>query len=371
MDKRDYYEILEVPKTASKEEIKKAYRKKALEYHPDRNPNNKEAEEKFKEAAEAYEVLSDDDKKAKYDQFGHQGLGANFHSGGMQMDDIFSHFGDIFSDSIFGNSFDPFAAQFGHFRVNTNAQRVNRGGNLQLSIKLSLNEILTGVEKKLKFKKQYLCNTCGGTGAYDTNSITTCSTCNGTGQVMKVVNIGFGQMRTASVCPTCNGERRVITKKCEACNGEGITEGENIISVTVPAGVSRGMNLTLTGEGNAPRRGGVSGDLIVIIDEDDYSLLKREGKNLVYNLVISAIDAILGAKIEIPTINKTIKIDIKPGTQPGAILRVKGQGLPEINNPERGDILVNVNIWIPENLTKEEIEIINRLKDLQSFTPKN
>ncbi len=370
MNKRDYYEVLEVPKTASKEEIKKGYRKQALKYHPDRNPGDQNAEEMFKEAAEAYEVLGDDDKKAKYDKFGHAGLGNNFHPGGMRMDDIFSSFGDIFAGFDPFSGFNPFGSHFNMNSRGRSSSRVNRGGNLQLSVKLTLNEIASGTNKKLKYKKDYLCEYCGGSGAFDANSIKTCSTCNGSGQVVRVVNMVFGQVQSASVCPTCNGEGRVITKKCEHCSGEGIISKENVIAVDIPEGVGRGMSLTLTGEGNAPRRGGVSGDLIVVIDEEEHPLLMRDGKNLIYNLKVGPIDAILGAQIEIPTLDNPVKIEITPGIQHGKVLRLKSQGLPDINKGEKGDLLVNVNIWIPENIKPEEIKLLTQLKDSQSFKPK-
>jgi molecular chaperone DnaJ len=369
MNKRDYYEVLEIPKNSSKEDIKKAYRKQALKYHPDRNPGDKNAEEKFKEAAEAYEVLSDNDKKTKYDQFGHDGLGRNFHNQGMRMEDIFSHFGDIFSNfDPFGQSgFDPFT-NIGNRRGNT--KRVNKGSNLRINVKLTLNEILTSVEKVIKIKRQDVCNSCGGTGAFDNNSIKTCSTCQGSGQIIRVINTGFGQMQTASICPTCRGEGKTITKNCSSCSGEGILEKDDVININIPAGVARGMQLVAEGKGNAARRGGSYGDLLIVIDEEPHPFLIRQGKDLIYNLLISVPDAILGNNVEIPIIEKSVIIKIEPGTQPGKVLRLKGKGLPDVNNSERGDILINVNIWIPESITDKEKEIIDKFKGSSSFIVK-
>jgi molecular chaperone DnaJ len=364
MNKRDYYEVLEVPKNASKEEIKKAYRQKALKYHPDRNPGDSKAEENFKEAAEAYEVLSDDQKKTKYDQYGHAGLGNNLHNEGMNMNDIFSHFGDIFGNFDPFNNFDPFQR---HFSSNNNAGRVNHGSNLQITIKLTLSEILSGTQKKLKYKRKELCSVCGGTGAFDVQSIKTCTTCNGSGQVVHIVNTAFGRVQSASTCSACGGSGQIITKKCETCSGEGIVEGERTIDVNIPAGVSKGMSLTLSNEGNAPKRGGVSGNLIIIIDEEEHPSIEREGKDLIYKLTISVLDAILGTDVDIPYINNNIRIKIESGTQPGKTLRLKGKGLPDVNGGERGDFRVQVNVFIPQNITSEEIKVLTQLKDSQSF----
>jgi len=363
MTKRDYYEILGVPRNASKEEIKKAYRKQALKYHPDKNPGNKNAEEKFKEAAEAYEVLSDDEKRARYDQFGHAGLGGagNGFSGGMTMEDIFASFGDIFEDA-FGFS------GFGGSR--RTSRKVNKGTNLRVKVKLSLNEIATGAEKKIKVKKYVACSACGGTGAADSGSYSECHTCRGTGYVTRITNTFLGQMQSTTVCPTCGGEGKTISRKCTACYGEGIVEKEEIISINIPAGVSKGMQMTISGKGNAARRGGIPGDLIVVIDEEPHSELIREGNDLIYNLFISIPDAITGGYAEIPTIDGTVKIKIEPGTQPGKILRLRGKGLPEVNGYGRGDLLVNVNVWIPKNLSREDMRIIEKLKESGAFTPR-
>jgi molecular chaperone DnaJ len=364
MTKRDYYEILGVAKTASKDDIKKAYRKLALKYHPDKNPGNKSAEDKFKEAAEAYEVLSNDDKRAKYDRFGHQGLGGagnGFSGGGMTMDDIFSSFGDIFGDAFGG---------FGGFSGGRRGRTVNKGANLRVKVKLNLNEIASGTEKKLKVRKYVACKSCDGTGAADQNSLSNCSTCRGTGHVTRVTSTILGQMQTSSVCPSCGGDGKTITKKCNSCYGEGIVEKEEVITVNIPAGVAKGMQMTVSGKGNAPRRGGVNGDLLVVMDEEDHPDLIREGNDLIYNLFISIPDAITGTHVEIPTVDSTVKIKIDQGTQPGRILRLRGKGLPEVNGYGRGDLLVNVNVWIPKDLPKEEMKTVEKLRESGSFEPK-
>jgi len=365
MEKRDYYEVLGVSKSATKEEIKKAYRKQALKYHPDKNPGDKKAEEKFKEAAEAYEVLSNDEKRARYDRFGHAGMGGaagGFTGGGMTMEDIFASFGDIFGDAFGG---------FGGFGSSRRSgRRVNKGNNLRVKVKLSLNEIATGAEKKIKVTKYDSCAQCGGTGAADSHSTSTCSTCHGSGHVTRITNTMLGQMQTTSVCPVCGGEGKTITKKCPSCYGEGIVQKEDIIKINIPAGVGKGMQMTVSGKGNAARRGGVHGDLLVVIDEEDHPELIREGNDLIYNLFISVPDAILGTHVEVPTVENNVKIKIDPGTQPGRILRLRGKGLPEVNGYGRGDLLVNVNVWIPKTITREEARIVERFRDSGTFTPK-
>jgi molecular chaperone DnaJ len=365
MEKRDYYEILGVSKNATKEEIKKAYRKQAIKFHPDKNPGNKKSEENFKEAAEAYEVLSNDEKKARYDRFGHAGMsGASggFSGSGMTMEDIFSSFGDIFGDAFGG-----FGA-FGGSRRGGN--RVNKGTNLRVKVKLNLHEIANGAEKKIKVTKYDSCDTCGGTGAADSNSLATCSTCRGSGHVTRLTNTMLGQMQTTQVCPACGGEGKTITKKCASCYGEGIVQKEDIIKINIPAGVAKGMQMNVSGKGNAPRRGGVNGDLLVVIDEEDHPDLLREGNDLIYNLFISIPDAILGTHVEVPTVDNNVKIKIEPGTQPGKILRLRGKGLPEVNGYGRGDLLVNVNVWIPKAMTREESKTFEKLRESESFTPK-
>lgn len=362
--KRDFYEILGVEKNASKEEIKKAYRKQALKFHPDKNPGDKGAEDKFKDAASAYEVLSNDEKRARYDRYGHAGLsnsGNGYGGGGMTVDDIFSSFGDIFGDAFGG---------FGGFGSTRQGRRVNKGSNLRVKVKLNLGEIATGIEKKIKVNKYSNCETCGGTGAADSRSFSDCSTCHGSGHVTRITNTLLGQMQTASVCPTCGGDGKIITKKCITCYGEGIVEKEEIIKINIPAGVGKGMQMTVGGKGNSPRRGGVNGDLLVVIDEEEHEELMREGNDLIYNLFISIPDAITGTQVEVPTVDSNVKIKIEPGTQPGRILRLRGKGLPEVNGYGRGDLLVNVNVWIPKTLNKEDLKIIEKLKDSESFVPK-
>jgi molecular chaperone DnaJ len=364
MEKRDYYEILGVSKSATKEEIKKAYRKQALKFHPDKNPGDKKSEENFKEAAEAYEVLSNDEKRSRYDRFGHSGMNgaAGGFGGGMTMEDIFSSFGDIFGDAFGG-----FGA-FGGGRRGGN--RVNKGTNLRVKVKLNLQEIANGAEKKIKVTKYDTCDTCGGTGAADAHSMSTCSTCHGSGHVTRLTNTMLGQMQTTAVCPACGGEGKTITKKCVTCYGEGIVQKEDIIKINIPAGVAKGMQMNVSGKGNAPRRGGVNGDLLVVIDEEDHQELIREGNDLIYNLFISIPDAILGTHVEVPTVDNNVKIKIEPGTQPGKILRLRGKGLPEVNGYGRGDLLVNVNVWIPKTMTREESKVVEKFRESGSFTPK-
>jgi molecular chaperone DnaJ len=365
--KRDYYEILGVAKSATKEEIKKAYRKQAIKYHPDKNPGDKSSEEKFKEAAEAYEVLSSDEKKARYDRYGHAGMGNSGHGGygghDMTVEDIFSSFGDIFGDAFGG---------FGGFSSGRRGggRRVNKGSNLRVKVKLNLQEIAAGAEKKIKVKKYVSCSTCNGSGAADSKSHSDCTTCRGTGHVTRITNTLLGQMQSTSVCPACGGEGKIITKKCATCYGEGIVEKEEIIKINIPAGVGKGMQMTVAGKGNAPRRGGVDGDLLVVIDEEEHEDLLREGNDLIFNLFISVPDAITGTNVEVPTVEGQVKIKIEPGTQPGKILRLRGKGLPEVNGYGRGDLLVNVNVWIPKNLTREEMKIIEKFRDSETFTPK-
>ncbi|MDX9772502.1 MAG: molecular chaperone DnaJ [Bacteroidales bacterium] len=364
MSKRDYYEVLGVSKGASKDEIKKAYRKQALKYHPDKNPGDKEAEENFKEAAEAYEVLSNDAKKSRYDQFGHAGMNSGFNGGfggGMTMEDIFSSFGDIFGDA-FGGAFGS--------RRGSGRTRVNKGTNLRVKVKLTLEEFAHGAEKKIKVNKYVICNTCQGSGAASDSDTTTCSACKGTGHTTRVMNTILGQMQTTAPCNVCGGEGKVITKKCHKCYGEGITQAEEVIPLSIPAGLAPGMQLSITGKGNAARRGGINGDLIVIIDEEPHDQLLREGNDLVYNLFISIPEAILGANVEVPTVDGKVRIKIDAGTQGGKILRLRGKGLPDVNGYGKGDLLVNVNVWIPKNLTKEEQKTIEQYRSSSTFTPK-
>ncbi len=368
MSKRDYYEVLEVSKNASAEEIKKAYRKKAIKFHPDKNPGDKEAEDKFKEAAEAYEVLGNSEKRQRYDQFGHAGVGGSsgggFSGGGMTMDDIFSHFGDIFGGG-FGGGFSGFGGS-----GRGGGQRVNKGSNLRVKIKLTLKEIANGVEKKIKVKKYVSCEHCRGTGAENGTAYSNCSTCGGAGQVTRVANTILGQMQTRATCPTCGGEGRTITKKCAHCNGDGVMRTEEVESIHIPAGVEEGMQLSVAGKGNAARRGGINGDLLIIIEEEKHPELIRDGNDLIYHLSLSVPDVILGTTTEIPTVEGKVKVKIDAGTQPGKILRLKGKGLPEVNSYHRGDLLVRVNVWIPSEVTKEEKKMLEKLKESDSFTPR-
>ncbi len=368
MSKRDYYEVLEVSKSASADEIKKAYRKKAIQFHPDKNPGDKASEEKFKEAAEAYEVLSDPQKKSRYDQYGHAGVGGaaggGFGGSGMSMDDIFSHFGDIF-----GGGFGGFSG-FGGFGGGGGRQRVNKGSNLRVKVTLTLDEVLNGVEKKIKVKKYVPCNHCSGSGADGGASHSTCSTCNGSGQVTRISNTILGQMQTASTCPTCGGDGKIITNKCKYCAGEGIVKDDEVISINIPAGVEEGMQLSVSGKGNAARRGGINGDLLVLIHEEEHKELVRDGRDLLYNLFISIPQATLGSPVEIPTLEGRVKVKIEAGTQPGKVLRLRGKGLPEVNTYGRGDLLVKINVWIPKDLSKDEKKAMEKMADSDSFTPR-
>ena len=367
--KRDYYEILGVAKNASDEEIKKAYRKKAIQYHPDKNPGNKEAEEKFKEAAEAYEILSNAEKRQRYDQYGHAGVGGASNggfgggAGGFSMDDIFSQFGDIFGGHFGGgNPFGGFSG--GNSR---GGQRVNHGSNLRVKVKLNLQEIAKGAEKKIKVKKAVACSHCSGTGAEGGSSYSTCSTCRGTGAVTRITNTILGRMQTQSVCPDCQGDGKMITKKCTHCNGEGISQQEEVITINIPAGVAEGMQLSMSGKGNAARRGGVNGDLLILIEEEAHPELLRDDNDLVYNLLLSFPTAALGGTVEIPTIDGRVKVKIEPGTQPGKMLRLRGKGLPTVNQYGMGDLLVNISVYVPETLSRDERKTIEKLEESENF----
>ncbi len=365
MSKRDYYDILGVPKNADADEIKKAYRKLAIKYHPDKNPDDKSAEDKFKEAAEAYEILSSPEKRQRYDQFGHAGNsagGGGYGGGSMNMEDIFSQFGDIF-----GGGGSPFEGFFGGGRGG--GRRVNKGSNLRIKVKLTLEEIANGVEKKIKVNKQVACHTCHGSGAKDKGSFSTCSTCGGQGSVRRVQNTILGQMQTTTTCPTCHGEGQVITAKCTTCHGEGVERGEEMITINIPAGVGEGMQLSMSGKGNAAVRGGVPGDLLILIEEIEHEHLKRDGNNVVYDMHISFVDAALGTQVEVPTIDGKAKIKIEPGTQGGRILRLKGKGIKDIQSHSRGDQLVHVNVWTPKALSKEERGMLEKLQDSPNFKP--
>lgn len=368
MSKRDYYDVLGVSKSASAEEIKKAYRKLAIKYHPDKNPDDKSAEDKFKEAAEAYEVLSSPEKKQRYDQFGHAGVGGaasgGYGGGGMNMEDIFSQFGDIF-----GGGGSPFDSFFGGGGQSRGGRRVAKGSNLRIKVKLTLEEIANGAEKKIKVNKQVVCKTCDGSGAKDKGSVSTCKTCGGSGSVRRVTNTILGQMQTTATCPTCHGSGQQITSKCNVCHGDGTVRGEETISINIPAGVSEGMQLSMAGKGNAAPNGGIPGDLIILIEEIPHETLKREGNNVVYDLHVSIPDAALGASVEVPTIDGKAKIKIEPGTQSGKLLRLKGKGIPEVNSYHRGDQIIHVNIWTPKALNSEERALLEKLRESANFKP--
>lgn len=369
--KRDYYEILGVQKNASSDEIKKAYRKKAIQFHPDKNPGDKEAEEKFKEAAEAYEVLSDNQKRQRYDQYGHAGVGgasSGGFGGGMSMDDIFSHFGDIFGGHFGGGGF---GGGFGSFfgGGGGGGQRVRKGSDLRVKVKLNLSEIASGVEKKIKVKKMVPCNHCNSTGAEHGSAMETCTQCHGSGRVTRVQNTILGQMQTQSECPTCSGEGKIIKNKCTQCHGEGILREDEVITINIPAGVSEGMQLSMSGKGNAPRRGGVNGDLLILVEEEAHPELIRDENDLIYNLLISFPMAAMGGSVEVPTIEGKVKVNIVPGTQPGKVLRLRGKGLPSVNRYGTGDLLVNIGVYVPENLSKDDKHLLEELDKSENLKP--
>jgi molecular chaperone DnaJ len=375
MAKRDYYEVLGVSKSASADEIKKAYRQAAIKYHPDKNPGDKAAEEKFKEAAEAYDVLSTPDKKARYDQFGHGGMsgaagagGGGFEGyggGGFTMEDIFGRFGDIFGGH-FAGGFGDFGGGFGGQQ---GGKRVNRGSDLRIKVRLTLKEIVGGTEKKLKISKQIACDLCKGTGARTPEGIKPCPTCRGTGYVSQVVNTFFGATQTTQVCPQCRGEGTVITDPCPKCRGEGTVRGEEVVAIKIPAGVGEGMQLTVAGKGNAARHGGVNGNLLVLIEEEDDPNFVRDGNDLIYNLNRSIPQAILGDSVEIPTVDAKAKIKIESGTPTGKVLRLKGKGIPDVNGYGRGDLLVITNVYIPKSLSADEKRLVEQLRDTRNFRP--
>ena len=373
MAKRDYYEVLGVDKSASADEIKKAYRKMAVKYHPDKNPGDKAAEEKFKEAAEAYSVLSDADKKAKYDQFGHAGVdgaGPDFSGG-------FGNLNDILND-LFGGGFGGFGGGFGGFSgfgggfggSQQRQQRVYRGRDIRVRVKLTLEEIAKGVEKEISIEKSVPCSECGGKGAKNSSDIKTCPGCNGTGQVQRVVNSFLGQTVTYSTCQQCGGEGKIISNPCRSCGGTGLVRKRETIKVKIPAGVEAGMQLTIQGEGHAAKNNGINGDLLVVIEEQAHPDLKRDGNNLYYTKVISMPDAILGAEVEIPCIDGKQKIKVEPGTQSGEVVRLRGKGLPTVNGyGGTGDLYVKIAVWIPRKLDKEDKAAIEALRNKEGFQP--
>ncbi len=369
MSKRDYYEVLGVAKGATADEIKKAYRKIALQFHPDRNPGNAEAEEKFKEAAEAYDTLSNTDKKAQYDRYGHAatgsgggGYGGYGPQGGMRMEDIFQNFGDIFGNDMFGNMFNGQAGGGGR-------RQGSRGANLRIKLKMDYAEVANGANKKIKVKKHVSCTQCSGSGAKDKNSVQTCGTCSGSGQVRRVTNTFLGQMQTVTTCPTCNGEGSTITQKCGNCRGEGRVYGDETLSLDIPAGVQDGMQLSMHGRGNAGERGGPPGDLLLVVEEEKHEHLTRRDLDVVYQLHISFPEAVLGMQAEVPTIDGKAKIKIPAGTQSGKIFRLKGKGFPAFQSYEKGDELVEVNIWSPQNLSNDEKDMLEKLKNSPNFKP--
>ena len=368
MAKRDYYEVLGVDKSASADEIKKAYRKLAVKYHPDKNPDNKEAEEKFKEAAEAYSVLSDPDKKAKYDQFGHAGVDGStpdFSGGFGNLNDILN---DLFGGGFGG--FGGFGGGFGGGRGGQRQQRVYRGRDIRVRVKLTLEEIAKGVEKEISIERSVPCKDCGGKGARNSSDIKTCSACNGTGQVQRVVNTFLGQTVTYSTCQQCGGEGKVISNPCRSCGGTGLVRKRETIKVKIPAGVEAGMQMTITGEGHAAKNNGVNGDLLVVIEEQEHPNLKREGNNLYCTKIVSLPDAILGAEVEVPGIDGNYKIKVEPGTQSGTVVRLRGRGLPTVNGyGGTGDLYVKIAVWIPKKLDKDDKAVIESLRNKESFKP--
>ncbi len=363
-NKRDYYEVLGVSKTATPDELKKAYRKLAVKYHPDRNPGDKEAEDKFKEAAEAYSVLSDPEKRQRYDQFGHSmgpqgfggGAGGGFYGGGMSMDDIFSAFGDIFGGGFGG----------GHART---APRQRRGSDLRIRVKLTLEDIANGVKKTLKIPTWVPCDSCHGTGAKDGSAYHTCNRCHGTGSITTTRQTMLGIMQSTSVCPDCEGTGKIISEKCGKCGGEGIEKVDQQITFNIPAGVSDGQVLTVKGKGNAPRHGGINGDLLVVIEEVKNAELIRDGNDVIYNLMLDFPTAVLGGSVEVPTISGRARVKIAPGTQPGKVLRLRGKGVPSTDGYGRGDELINIMVYVPQTLNEDEKKAIESFKNSQSFVP--
>tara|TARA_B110000977_G_C11055863_1_gene484049 strand:- start:831 stop:1964 length:1134 start_codon:yes stop_codon:yes gene_type:complete len=359
MAKRDYYDVLGVAKAATEKELKKAYKKAALKFHPDRNPDDKSAEGKFKEAAEAYEVLSDSNKKARYDQYGHAGMesngGGGFGGGGMNMDDIFSQFGDIFGSSFGGGG-------------SRGGRRRARGSNLRVRVKLTLEEIANGVEKKIKINKNVGCDDCNATGAENGN-LNTCGHCNGSGQTVQIVNTPLGRMQTSATCNGCGGQGETASSACATCSGQGVVKKADEVSINIPAGVEDGMQLSVSGKGNIAPRGGVAGDLIVVIEEIPHESLTRDGKNLHYDLYISYADAVLGANPAIQTISSKVKIKLEAGIQSGKILRLRGKGLPSVDRYGAGDLLVHINVWTPQELTKDQVKFFESCRDSDNFKP--
>lgn len=376
MAKRDYYEVLGIERNASADEIKKAYRKAALKFHPDKNPGDKTAEDKFKEAAEAYDVLSNADKKARYDQFGHAGMsgaagggaGGGFSGGGFSMEDIFSQFGDIFGGH-FGGGFSGGFGGFGGYGGGAaqGGRRVNRGSDLRIKVKLTLKEVVEGTTKKLKINKFIACDQCGGSGAKTSSGISKCQTCSGSGVVTEVVDSFFGRAQTQRACPTCQGTGEIVTDPCTKCKGEGVVRSEEVVEIKIPAGVGEGMQLSVSGKGNAARRGGINGDLLVVIEEERNPQLIRDGIDLLHNHKISIPTAVLGGNIEVPTVEGKAKVKILPGTKAGSVLRLKGKGIPDVNGRGRGDILVVVDIDVPSHVSAEDKKLLEQISQSPTF----
>jgi molecular chaperone DnaJ len=361
--KRDYYEVLGLTRSANEDEIKKAYRKLAIQYHPDKNPGSAEAEEKFKEAAEAYEILSDPQKRQKYDNFGHQAFqGGGGGPQGFDMNDIFSRFGDIFGDD--GGGFGSF------FGGGGGGRRVRRGTDLRIKLKLNLEQVAKGVEKKIRIKRHVTCQSCGGNGAKNGTEIKTCATCNGNGQIRRVQQTMLGQMVTSATCPTCQGEGHTVITRCEACFGEGRIMSEEELSIRIPAGVSEGLQLSMSGKGNVPPRGGQPGDLLIAIEEEPHELLHRDGTNVLFDLHVSFIEAAIGTQVEVPTIDGKARISLDAGTQSGKLLRLKGKGIKELNGYGTGDQIVHINVWTPKQLNAEERALLEKLRNAPNFQPK-
>ena len=369
-EKRDYYELLGVNRQASAEEIRKAYRKLAMQYHPDRNPGNKQAEESFKEAAEAYEVLSDQDKRRRYDQFGHDGLRGGGARPFTDINDIFNTFSDIFGAGAGGGSiFDDVFGGGGQRRQRSSTG--SPGSDLKLKLRLTLEEISTGVEKKLKVRKWKTCDTCHGTGGKSAGSRITCPVCNGQGEVRQVSRSVFGQFVNIATCSNCGGQGTVIKEPCPTCHGDGRVQGESTIKVTIPAGVSEGNYIPLRGEGNVGKRGGPPGDIIVVIEEEPHEVFTRNGDDVVLDLLVSFPEAALGADIEVPTLTGRAKLKIDAGTQSGRILRMREKGIPHLNSYGRGDELVRVNVWVPTRVTAEDKRLLKELSQSENMAPKD
>ena len=370
-DEKDYYKILGVERTATADEIKKAYKRVAIKYHPDRNPGNKEAEDKFKQAAEAYDVLRDPDKRARYDQFGADGVNGaggfgGFGGQGMDINDIFSAFGDIFG----GHGFSGFGG-FGGGQRGGGQPRKFKGADMRMKVTLTLEEIATGVTKKFKLKKDVTCTECGGSGCEKGSKPETCQTCHGQGYVLRTQRSMFGMMQSQEVCPTCQGEGVTIAKKCQHCHGEGVVKGEEIVEIKIPAGVAEGMVVNVPRKGSAAVHNGVPGDIQVIIEEAPHPNFIRDENDLIYNLLLSVPQATLGDTVEIPTLTGKARIKIEPGTQPGTTLRLRGKGLPAVHGygSGTGDIVVNISVYIPEELNKDERKSFEAMKDNENIQP--